>query len=217
VVGADGEKAKEALRKVRRRAFVPADHALKVDQYVNSFSSKEDFFQAIVNERAWEFGGENMRWKDLARWNLYSKVVYNTFKAMNIIAWNAVGSPIADGYENLPYWLFYRVIPNPNNSNVYPNTQLPILEIYKWPENPGLNPGVGWTYGDWFQAWANTTDAVPKNEVYYSFRGYISGGIGANEQKFNPANLPPVRYILPIPNSIIVSHKNKFTNFYGYY
>jgi hypothetical protein len=217
VVGADGEKAKEALRKVRRRAFAPADHALKVDQYVNSFSSKEDFFQAIVNERAWEFGGENMRWKDLARWNLYSKVVYNTFKAMNIIAWNAVGSPIAEGYENLPYWLFYRVIPNPNNSNVYPNTQLPILEIYKWPENPGLNPGVGWTYGDWFQAWANTTDAVPKNEVYYSFRGYISGGIGANEQKFNPANLPPVRYILPIPNSIIVSHKNKFTNFYGYY
>jgi hypothetical protein len=217
VTGADGEKAKEALRKVRRRAFAVGDYPLKVDQYVNSLVAKEEFFQAIVNERAWEFGGENMRWKDLARWNLYSKVVYNTFKAMNIIAWNAVGNPIADGWENLPYWVFYKVVPNPVNINVYPNTQLQILQIYKWPENPGLNPGTGWIYQDWFQAWANTTDVVPKNEVYYSFRGYISGGVGANEQKFNPSSLPPVRYILPIPNSVIVSSKNKFSNYYGYY
>ena len=62
---------------------------------------------------------------------------------MNIIAWNAVGNPIADGWENLPYWVFYKVIPNPNNIYIYPNTQLQVLQIYKWPDNPGLNPGTG--------------------------------------------------------------------------
>lgn len=216
-LGSDVAKAKEALKMVRRRAFAQADQSLKVDQYVNALGSKEEIFQAIANERKWEFGGENMRWKDLVRWNLYSKVVYDTFKAMNIIAWNAVGNPIEDGWEELPYWVFYKVVPNPNDINIYPNTQLPVLEIYKWPENPGLNPGSSWFYKDWFLTWANTTDAVPKNEVYYSFRGYISGGVGTNEQMFNPNNLPPVRYILPIPNSIIVSHNSSFSNYYGYY
>ncbi|MEI7420455.1 MAG: RagB/SusD family nutrient uptake outer membrane protein [Prolixibacteraceae bacterium] len=217
ITGANGAKAKEALKQVRRRAFAPSDQAVKVEQYVNSLGSKDAFFQAIVKERAWEFGGENMRWKDLARWNLYSKVVYETYNAMKIIAWNAVGNPIASDWDNLPYWVFYRVIPNPNNINIYPNTQLQILELYKWPLNPGLNPGGTWVYQDWFQAWGNSTDAVPKNETYYSFRGYISGGIGSNESKFNPGNLPPVRYIFPIPNAIIVSHKNTFNNYYGYY
>ncbi len=215
--GPDGAKAKEALKTVRRRAFASADQAVKVDQYVNALTTKDAFFQAIVDERKWEFGGENMRWKDLARWNLYSRVAYDTFKAMKIIAWNALGSPIASEWEDLPYWIFYKVITNPNDINIYPNTQLPILDIYKWPANPGLNPGSGWIYADWFQSWGNTTDTQPKNEVFYSFRGYISGGTGANEHTFNPNNLPPVRYILPIPNTIIVSHKNSFSNYYGYY
>jgi len=215
--GQDAEKAKSALKQVRRRAFAAEDQSEKVDAYVNSLISKEDFFKAIVNERAWEFGGENMRWKDLVRWNIYSKVVYDTYQAMKIIAWNAVGTPIEDGWEDLPYWIFYREIANPNDVNIYPNTQLPIFEIYKWPDSPGLNPGSNWIYQDWFQSWANTTDSEPKNEIYYSFRGYISGGSGSNEHTFNPDNLPPVRYIFPIPNSIIVSHKNAFKNYYGYY
>lgn len=33
----------------------------------------------IFDERAWEFAGEGLRWKDLVRWNLYNQVVYKTF------------------------------------------------------------------------------------------------------------------------------------------
>lgn len=64
------EIAKTALKEVRRRAFATADHAEKVDHYVAGLTGKQDFFDAIVNERAWEFGGEAVRKYDLIRWNL---------------------------------------------------------------------------------------------------------------------------------------------------
>ena len=50
-----------------------------VDAYVDKLTSKEDFFDAIVKERAWEFGGEKHRRYDLARWNLYGKTLYNLY------------------------------------------------------------------------------------------------------------------------------------------
>ncbi|MCR5696585.1 MAG: RagB/SusD family nutrient uptake outer membrane protein [Marinilabiliaceae bacterium] len=58
-----------AINKVRTRAGLPSCTA----------STKDDFFEAIVDERAWEFGGESMRWKDLVRWNRYSEVVFRQF------------------------------------------------------------------------------------------------------------------------------------------
>lgn len=62
--------AKQALKEVRKRAFCDSLHAEKVESYVNSLLSKENFFDAIVNERAWEFGGECIRKYDLIRWGL---------------------------------------------------------------------------------------------------------------------------------------------------
>ena len=41
----------------------------------NALTSKEAFFNAIVNERAWEFGSEALRKFDLVRWNLYAKKI----------------------------------------------------------------------------------------------------------------------------------------------
>jgi len=64
--------AKEALAMVRQRAFPEEAWPEKVSHYVDSVSAgKEAFFNAIVNERAWEFGGgELLRKFDLVRWNL---------------------------------------------------------------------------------------------------------------------------------------------------
>lgn len=63
--------AKEALSLVRQRAFAEEMWTEKVTNYINSVSaSKESFFNAIVDERAWEFGGEMLRKADLVRWNL---------------------------------------------------------------------------------------------------------------------------------------------------
>ena len=79
--------AKEALTTVRARAFAgAADYDEQVTQYVNSLTSKEAFFNAIVDERAWELGGgEGVRKFDLVRWNLYAKKIEQTLRTM--ICW----------------------------------------------------------------------------------------------------------------------------------
>jgi starch-binding outer membrane protein, SusD/RagB family len=65
------QAAKNAIAAVRKRAFTPDQWDKKVNNYIDSVSvSKEDFFNALVNERAWEFGGELLRKYDLVRWNL---------------------------------------------------------------------------------------------------------------------------------------------------
>ncbi len=68
--------AKEMLTKVRARAFANSPtYADDVTNYVNALTSKEDFFNAIVDERAWEFGSEALRKFDLVRWNLYAEKI----------------------------------------------------------------------------------------------------------------------------------------------
>lgn len=104
------DAAKNALKQVRERAFRNASNKSEmVDMYVANLTSKADFFQAIVDERAWEFGGENIRWKDLVRWNLYNQVIYKTF-------WNYYGmgcdrddSYDMDGmFQKYPMKVFYK-------------------------------------------------------------------------------------------------------------
>ena len=60
--------AKEQLLKVRERAF--KGHEDKAEAYVDKLSSQEDMFNAIVDERAFEFCGEMTRKFDLIRWGL---------------------------------------------------------------------------------------------------------------------------------------------------
>lgn len=75
--------AKEQLTKVRARAFAgAANYGEQVTDYVNALNSKEAFFNAIVNERAWEFGSEGLRKFDLVRWNLYAKKLDEAMKTM---------------------------------------------------------------------------------------------------------------------------------------
>ena len=88
--------AKEALSMIRSRAFSEDIWDKKVTQYVDSVgSSKEDFFNAIVDERYWEFGGEFLRKWDLIRWNLlgqkldemkenYTKILYEDPKYADV-------------------------------------------------------------------------------------------------------------------------------------
>jgi|GEM_PF-77804 hypothetical protein len=75
--------AKEALTKVRARAFKNSPtYTEDVTNYVNNLSSKEAFFNAIVDERAWEFGGEGLRRFDLIRWNLYAQKIEQAMRTM---------------------------------------------------------------------------------------------------------------------------------------
>lgn len=87
------ELAKDQLRKVRARAFANSPtYNEDVNDYVNRVaSSKQDFFNAIVDERAWEFGGECIRKWDLQRWNIYGDKINDNLRQQ--IAWGIAMSP----------------------------------------------------------------------------------------------------------------------------
>ena len=64
----DLNAAKGYFRPVRERAF--KGHEEAAETYVNGISSKKAMFNAIVDERAFEFCGEMLRKGDLIRWGL---------------------------------------------------------------------------------------------------------------------------------------------------
>lgn len=105
------ELAKSMLKRVRERAFAVEDHAEKVDGYVNTLSSKDAFFDAIVDERAWEFGGEALRKYDLVRWNIYGQKIIETKEILTQMGRSSVeefqGEAGVQPYLNLARKLYY--------------------------------------------------------------------------------------------------------------
>ena len=88
----DMANAKTYLKKIRERAFTnSANKTAKVDTYVDGLTTA-DFMKAIRNERAWEFGGENIRKFDLIRWNYYSDAI------VDLIEWTL---KVAKNYNQL--------------------------------------------------------------------------------------------------------------------
>lgn len=259
VGGANGAKAINALRQVRSRAFAGAN----VEEYLNSVKgSKDTFLKAILNERKFEFAGENMRWRDLVRNNLYGEEVYYSFMRYYGIATNAGTSmdmediSIHDGkdpafWEEIPYDIFYKDkekkkdengqvmkdetgkdieigIPNPNDVNKYPNTTMDVIifynnTLYDRNDNPEKHGDANWSKVTFFDWW-NTTDGLPKDQMLYSYYGYIRGdyngiiSVVRDGKTETPSvdNLPPVRYILPYPNSAIQRSAGAYKNYYGY-
>jgi starch-binding outer membrane protein, SusD/RagB family len=90
----------DAFQQVRKRAF-----GAKSDLAGTPPADKDGFFNAIVNERALEFGGEGIRKYDLIRWNLLGTKLAETKVNLNKMA--AMEAP----YDTLPTTMYY-----------YPNT-----------------------------------------------------------------------------------------------
>lgn len=235
VNGTNGAQAIEAFRQVRSRAF---NNVEKIDSYISSVSgSKEDFLNAILNERKWEFGGENMRWKDLVRNNKYSEVIYYSFLRYYCVGEAAGGTSdymeLVEEYdgmpnylENLPYNLFYRISDNPNDINIYPNRSMDILDIYNPYQSVISAPsGENWQTSD-FYSWWNDSEGSPTDQCLFSFYGFIRGdrrgnilqvdGSGKVSTSTGALNLPVVRYILPYPNAAIQRSAGEYKNYYGY-
>jgi hypothetical protein len=244
--------AQESLRQVRARAF---DDQSAVNAYVlHAASSKETFLKAILDERKWEFAGENMRWRDLVRNNLYGQeIVYSFLRYLSVAMSNAGAytgfeDDIAehDGsyyLDELPEYMYYHVLPQNTEWRVdagqvygypYPNKILDILYIYnpfmQTPQPPTALTaieGKTWQTAQFYQ-WSS--DSQPTNQCKYSFYGYIRHTeqgvivlvkdgveIPLNGNSVPHVNdLPPVRYILPYPNSAIQRSAGAYKNYYGY-
>ncbi|MFD0836741.1 RagB/SusD family nutrient uptake outer membrane protein [Mariniflexile aquimaris] len=120
------------LKELRRRAFAPANHAVKVEAYVDALSSKQAMFNAIVDEHKFEFTGEMERKQALIRWNLLktnleqAKVKMANFK-------NRTGE-----YADVPTTLYFKY--KADNES---------LEIYGLNRGESLNPGADYSAKTW--------------------------------------------------------------------
>jgi len=191
--------AKDALATVRRRAFKAADWAEKVEAYIASVSGgKENFFNAIVNERAWEFGGECLRKYDLIRWNLYAKKVTETKAGLNLMADNAEA-----GVGPTPDYLYYKK--NSDGSNIWLNrygkapTAPPVVDVPSKGDNPDGWLRLRWGLG--IAADRTTNAANGGGYIGWQYRGYQDA-----------SGVTPVRYILPIHTAVVTASNGVLKN-----
>ena len=116
--GGPTDKAVQCLSQVHSRAFADGDP----DFIAEAQASKDAFQKAVLNERKWEFAGENSRWRDLVRTNTYAEeLMYCFLRYYAVGMMNAVGPTgyedainIHDGYntddgyiDNLPERIYY--------------------------------------------------------------------------------------------------------------
>jgi hypothetical protein len=151
--GPTGE-AQGALRRVRQRAFNPDDWSTKVDEYINTVSAgKETFFDAIVNERAWEFGGEMIRKYELIRWGIYSEKMVEMVEELKKMRDEAV-----NGTTELPDYIYWKRDDNGKFTVLNPNRKYVGSPDESWTQSPfllDLNDEKT-TYDEWItKDWAN--------------------------------------------------------------
>ncbi len=198
-------EAKEALKTVRRRAFPKAIWADKVDRYVDSKSDKESFFKAIVDERKWEFGGENKRHYELARWNIYGKVLVDMYYNAIAMGKNAQGQE-ENEFSNIPDRFYYKQIDDPDRPG---KKKMDFVGMYEREPQPS-----GYSAKDFARAfWVldkTTQEWGPCATLNRCFRGYFTNATVAS---INPEK-DPVPYLLPYGQLFLTNNPN-LKNYYG--
>jgi len=119
-----------AFEEVRKRAFTNKNSPA----IGKTPTTKDAFFNAIVDERYLEFGGEGIRKFDLIRWNLLAtKIAETRTKIADMKARKGA-------YANVPQYLFWR-----NNGE-----ELQFLNSF-YKANTTTTAPTGWTRLDWAQ------------------------------------------------------------------
>ena len=198
-------EAKEALKQVRRRAFATEDQAEMVDAYVDALNTKDNFFQAIMDERKWEFGGEGVRKYDLARWNKYGEVISRLYQTEKDWGLAANGQYVA-GLDSVPSNIYYHLVDNAETGHK-------VLEFRGINEyGDGVNQPRGWSTlafaSTWYALNSETQAYDFIDAIYYSFRGYIGKG--------NEHPTAPLHYLMPYPSKVITDHRGNIQQQYGY-
>lgn len=264
-------KAVNCLSEVHNRAFPNGDGTYLTD----IAASKDKFQKAILDERKWEFAGENMRWRDLVRTNTYGVELVYSFLRYHSAGMQNVGSMTGyedainehDGYtdgngyiDNLPSRVYYhtynidevnayglhmyraqlygyQVDDAGNVTQKYPNQDMQSLRIYNAykpmasPVTSAITRGgfkaKSWLSADFYK-WGNESTGQPVDQCKYSFYGYIRCDDGGNLWIIRDGvltqfsniptadELPPVRYILPYPGTVIQRSSGEYKNYYGY-
>lgn len=189
--GSAGLTARQALSEVHCRAFAQGDKA-EAESYIAAIPADKDaFFNAIVDENAWELAGEGVRKFDLIRWNLLAEKTQE-FKDNYV----AQMSDETNGYPEKIYF----------NYTDESKTVIDLSSVtwYGLPE--GKTSADYDDSKDFFGK--ERTDATQKN-LNVNLPSISSGLIGDNVTVKN-------RYLLPIGSTTISASNGTLYNSYGY-
>ncbi len=138
----DLDAAKEYMRPVLQRAYHNDD---KVDSYLGRLADKEAFFDAVKDQRAFEFAGEMLRRTDLIRWGILKESLDGLKE--ELIAMKS----LSGRFSNFSNYIYWRIRDDAVEA-----------EIYGF--NPGetedktvTDPGGGWTRRSWFSSISENT------------------------------------------------------------
>lgn len=133
------EDAKAYMRPVLVRAY--QDETL-ADDYLSRLTDKEAFFEAIKEQRSFEFAGECLRRTDLIRWGILKEALDEAKKELTAMR------SLNGKFSVYPEYMYWRVKENSVDAEYYGlnpgETDVP-AEIEKWNKKkflPGLGQGL---------------------------------------------------------------------------
>ncbi|MFL1010975.1 RagB/SusD family nutrient uptake outer membrane protein [Flavisericum labens] len=218
-----GMSPRQALEKVRERAFGPG--STKIQQY------DADFQEAIINERAWEFGCESIRKHDLVRWGLLYDKIETMKKTLCLMLDNQQPVTIFDKtYQptDFPQTVYYKYLDDEyidqSSINLYTNLGAspgPEYESINWfPKNAAKpDSGTNTNYIEWPTRILLAATGINKDYDYTSFLSTMSNGaeIQANMAQYPKGNGNcNYRHMFSIYYEDIFESQGELENSYGY-
>jgi starch-binding outer membrane protein, SusD/RagB family len=207
--------AKNALATVRKRAF--GQYASEVDTYIaEKATSKEAFFNMVVDERALEFGGECLRKFDLVRWNIYGKKIIETKKMLADITLASfdIKEPSLEKYANYADVVYYKKI-NGTIHFLNPRYRLPVEQVPTTTVDAASLTNDGTTFAkiNWCKTFLSnvtiggdgTYTFTTGDYLLRSWRGYT-----------DPTGQAAVPYLIPVPASKVANSKYLNNDGYGH-
>lgn len=220
---AAGMSARQALEKVRERAF--GIGSAKIKEY------DANFFEAIVNERAWEFGCENIRKQDLVRWGLLSDKIETMKKTLCLMFDNKETVKIFDKtYQasDFPKTVYYKFKDaeyiDKSSLNYYTNLSAspgPEYKSVSWFPTSAAKPltGTNKNYIDWPVKTLLAGSGLNVAYDYSSLLGTMSNGteIQTSLAQYAKGNgTCNYRHFFAIYYEDIFESKGQISNSYGF-
>lgn len=198
--GDAGLTAREALALVHNRAFNDTD--LSVAQaYVASIPSDQaSFFDALVQENAWELAGENMRKWDLIRWNLLMpKIIESKQLYLQYLQDGTFKKRVYYNYSNTAH------------------TQIDMSSVTWYTDPDNIDESA---YDAYVSSYGNSdiTDESD-TQVYTNLPSISSGLVGSSIPELGISGTEPSvinRYLMPIGTTTISASNGSLQNSYGY-
>lgn len=211
--------ARQALARVHTRAFADANKA-DAQAYIDNIpANKEAFFNAIVDENAWEFAGEGYRKFDLIRWGILAEKIWEMKEKY-------INALVAGDYPATLYWKWADAA----------QTQIDMSSVTFYEtgltDNDALALGyctvkTNETTGEQTKTvnkvdgfGKSSVDKTDDSQVYTNLPSISSGLVGKGNPYMGDNMGDGVtvknRYIMPIGASTISASNGKLHNSYGY-